>query len=383
MSVYTKRGDKGITDMARTKNVSKSDDRIQLVGAIDELNSHIGLVKCMLKWEETVKMLSSIQDNLDLIAAGVEDPYSRDFKVNEEIVDNLEKETDRLEELCGQQAGKKVSGQNRTAAEINVTRAVARRTERCLAQVAVKFGADTESKKYLNRLSDYLSLLAKYVELSDALGLTEDQNVEKQNIKKQDVEKQKVKTQNTISEISNGIDEKVVREVLAQMGIQSRITLKKAKALIEKIEEESTRRGMNSVIAICGPEGNPIAVHVMDGAYLVSYDVAVKKAYTSVAVKMSTREQDCSRNKRNPGGSQKNGTVSGTGCCEIWSRYGKQEISEQIIRLFIPSCEICGVIRCPGTDRGSKCGETKYKKAGCGKTESENAEYNFRDKQWD
>ena len=60
--------------------------------------------------------------------------------------------------------------------------------------------------------------------------------------------------------------------------------------LIEKIEEESIRRGMNSVIAICGPEGNPIAVHVMDGAYLVSYDVAVKKAYTSVAVKMSTRE---------------------------------------------------------------------------------------------
>lgn len=149
----------------------------------------------------------------------------------------------------------------------------------------MKFGADTESKKYLNRLSDYLSLLAKYVELSDALGLTENQNVEKQNIEKQDVEKQKVKTQNTISEISNGIDEKVVREVLAQMGIQSRITLKKAKALIEKIEEESIRRGMNSVIAICGPEGNPIAVHVMDGAYLVSYDVAVKKAYTSVAVK--------------------------------------------------------------------------------------------------
>lgn len=285
MSVYTKRGDKGITDMARTKNVSKSDDRIQLVGAIDELNSHIGLVKCMLKWEETVKMLSSIQDNLDLIAAGVEDPYSRDFKVNEEIVDNLEKETDRLEELCGQQAGKKVSGQNRTAAEINVTWAVARRTERCLAQVAVKFGADTESKKYLNRLSDYLFLLAKYVELSDAPGWTEDQNVEKQNTEKQDVERQKVKTQNTVSEISNGIDEKVVREVLAQMGIQSRITLKKAKALIEKIEEESIRRGMNSVIAICGPEGNPIAVHVMDGAYLVSYDVAVKKAYTSVAVK--------------------------------------------------------------------------------------------------
>ena len=39
MSIYTKRGDKGITDMARTRNISKSDDRIRLSGAIDELNS--------------------------------------------------------------------------------------------------------------------------------------------------------------------------------------------------------------------------------------------------------------------------------------------------------------------------------------------------------
>ena len=44
MSIYTKRGDKGITDMARTRNISKSDDRIQLGGAVDELSSHIGLM---------------------------------------------------------------------------------------------------------------------------------------------------------------------------------------------------------------------------------------------------------------------------------------------------------------------------------------------------
>ena len=45
MNIYTKNGDKGTTDLIRTKNVSKSDDRIQLVGTIDELTSHIGLVK--------------------------------------------------------------------------------------------------------------------------------------------------------------------------------------------------------------------------------------------------------------------------------------------------------------------------------------------------
>ena len=54
MSIYTKRGDKGITDMARTRNISKSDDRIRLSGAIDELNSHIGLMISMISSQETV-----------------------------------------------------------------------------------------------------------------------------------------------------------------------------------------------------------------------------------------------------------------------------------------------------------------------------------------
>ena len=71
---------------------------------------------------------------------------------------------------------------------------------------------------------------------------------------------------------------------------QGRMNLELSKKLIEKIEEEALRRGKRAVIAICGPDGNPIAVHVMDGAFLVSFDVAVKKAYTSVAVKMSTME---------------------------------------------------------------------------------------------
>ena len=62
------------------------------------------------------------------------------------------------------------------------------------------------------------------------------------------------------------------------------------KKLTGKIEQEALRRGKKAVIAVCGPEGNPIAVHVMDGAFLVSFDVALKKAYTSVAVKMSTME---------------------------------------------------------------------------------------------
>jgi len=50
------------------------------------------------------------------------------------------------------------------------------------------------------------------------------------------------------------------------------------------------RKGLSAVIAVCGPDGNPVAIHVMDNAFLASFDIAMKKAYTSVAVKMSTRE---------------------------------------------------------------------------------------------
>ncbi|MCD8013939.1 MAG: heme-binding protein [Lachnospiraceae bacterium] len=81
-----------------------------------------------------------------------------------------------------------------------------------------------------------------------------------------------------------------VREVIRQLVPDRKITLEEAKHLTEAIERESARRNQQSVIAVCTPEGNPILVHVMDGAFLVSFDVAVKKAYTAVAVKMSTME---------------------------------------------------------------------------------------------
>lgn len=82
----------------------------------------------------------------------------------------------------------------------------------------------------------------------------------------------------------------LIQEVLRRVSAPSRLTLDQAKRLIEKIEAEARRQNKQAVIAVCGPEGNPIAVHVMDDAFLVSFDVAMKKAYTSVAVKMSTKD---------------------------------------------------------------------------------------------
>ena len=86
------------------------------------------------------------------------------------------------------------------------------------------------------------------------------------------------------------ISEAVIREVLQRMGIQGRIMLDSASRLIQKIEGEAKKRNMKAVIAVCSPEGNPVAVHVMDGAFLAGFEEAMKKAYTAVAVRRSTME---------------------------------------------------------------------------------------------
>ena len=77
MNIYTKNGDRGTTDLIRSHNVSKSDDRINLVGTIDELTSNIGLCKSMITDPDTVRFLEKIQGTLITVMAGVADPFWR------------------------------------------------------------------------------------------------------------------------------------------------------------------------------------------------------------------------------------------------------------------------------------------------------------------
>ena len=342
MEVYTGYGDKGMTDLSHTKNVSKSDDRICLMGSVEELMSHIGLVRVLIDDVDVVRMLEKISETLKKIIDGVSDPYNREFKLSEDRTELLEEEIGRMKEIFSGERLPILPGDSRVAAEIDVTRAVARRAERELALVSVKFGSDTGAKKYMNRLSDYFYVLARYVDVAKieekneasegvqgavkaetarivanvgveavgTVGSSEDvaagtlavdvRAQDSQMVQKRDV--QTFNAQNgTVTTAVGGntamaqndsmaANTAMIQEVLKRMGIQGRITLDSAKRLIEKIEQEALRRNKPSVIAVCSPDGNPVAVHVMDGSFLVSFEVALKKAYTSVAVKMSTME---------------------------------------------------------------------------------------------
>lgn len=334
MEVYTGYGDKGMTDLSHTKNVSKSDDRICLMGSIEELVSHIGLVRALIGDGDVVRMLEKISETLKKIIDGVFDPYNREFKVSEDRTELLEEEIGRMKEIFSGEKLPILPGDSRVAAEVDVTRAVARRAERELALVSVKFGSDTGAKKYMNRLSDYFYVLARYVDVAkikekkaeaaeSVQGAVRSENAgteiventanvatnasvanaggqDPQLAQKNDVQAFNVQDK-TVTTTAGGntamaqndsmaANTAMIQEVLKRMGIQGRITLDSAKRLIEKIEQEALRRNKPSVIAVCTPDGNPVAVHVMDGSFLVSFDMAVKKAYTSVAVKMSTME---------------------------------------------------------------------------------------------
>ena len=342
MNIYTKGGDKGITSLIHTKNVSKSDDRIQLVGSIDELTSHLGLVKTLLREQKssagagsrtadgaaeqtkrTLELFEEIQQTLITVMSGVADPYNKDYKIGDEKTGTLEAEIDRLEALFERPKRFILPGQNRLSAEIDIARTVARRAERALASVSVKFGSDNGTKKYMNRLADYLYVLARYEDAKESgdtrVGTEKKQGSENRTSQTQfsgepaayagqHMSRDKAagqpgsyrgKTDDTgrTGMGDTGMDEsgdqkisEVVQEVIRRVSASDKITLEQAKRLIEEIEKEAQRRGKKAVIAVCTPDGNPIAVHVMDGAFLVSFDVAVKKAYTSVAVKMSTME---------------------------------------------------------------------------------------------
>lgn len=334
MEVYTGYGDKGMTDLSHTKNVSKSDDRICLMGSVEELMSHIGLVRVLVDDVDVVRMQEKISETLKKIIDGVSDPYNREFKVSEDRTELLEEEIGRMKEIFSGEKLPILPGDSRVAAEVDVTRAVARRAERELALVSVKFGSDTGAKKYMNRLSDYFYVLARYVDVAkikekkaeaaeSVQGAVRSENAgteiventvnvatnasvanaggqDPQLAQKNDVQAFNVQDK-TVTTTAGGntamaqndsmaANTAMIQEVLKRMGIQGRITLDSAKRLIEKIEQEALRRNKPSVIAVCTPDGNPVAVHVMDGSFLVSFDMAVKKAYTSVAVKMSTME---------------------------------------------------------------------------------------------
>jgi len=169
MKIYTKTGDQGLTSLLGGTRVPKSHLRIECYGTIDELNSYIGLVMCQKIDSHSIMMLKEIQDRLFTIGASLAaDPEKSKMKIPD-LLDSditlLEQEMDVMNALLPELKHFILPGGNTVVAYCHVARCVCRRAERLTVQLAMESFVDEKMTIYLNRLSDYLFVLARKLNL--------------------------------------------------------------------------------------------------------------------------------------------------------------------------------------------------------------------------
>ena len=163
MSLYTKQGDAGMTSLMNGIKVPKYDERMELLGTIDELSSHIGLAKVVADQELTDR-LSRIQGELMQLMAKIADPMNTNYSFTEAQVLYLEKNIDRVENSFPRKREFALPGGCELSARLDVARTIARRAERRFWKVDRGYNTDAKALQYVNRLSDYLYIEARYAD---------------------------------------------------------------------------------------------------------------------------------------------------------------------------------------------------------------------------
>lgn len=172
MKIYTKTGDKGTTALFGGTRVPKHHIRIDSYGTVDELNSHLGLIRDQEINNHYKDVLIEVQDRLFTVGAILAtDPEKATLKngkqrlnipkISEEDIEQLEKEMDKMNESLPEMTHFVLPGGHQTVSFCHIARCVCRRAERLASALNDLEPFQPESLKYLNRLSDYLFVLAR------------------------------------------------------------------------------------------------------------------------------------------------------------------------------------------------------------------------------
>lgn len=175
MKIYTKTGDRGQTSLVGGQRVSKCCDRLESYGTVDELNSHIGVLITYCSDERDAAFLTDVQAKLFVVGGYLAtDNTQRDIRqgniVTPEMVAEVEAEIDRVQALLPPLKLFILPGGSRGSAYAHVCRTVCRRAERCILRL-VESGAvvDDNVTAYVNRLSDYLFVLARKLNVDNGV----------------------------------------------------------------------------------------------------------------------------------------------------------------------------------------------------------------------
>ena len=270
MAFYTKNGDGGFSSLSSGMKISKSDERFDVLGTLDELGSFINNCRVIVACEKLNGKLQRVQSTLKEISSAIRFPNKPEFLPTEKEITFLEEQIDKT--LASFESSDGEVGKCELSSRLSIVASVCKRLERNIISVDKKYGVHNQIKKYVNRLCDFFLVLAKRI----------DYDYEKGNLSS--IVVGETRKNQEIDE------ERIYREVLKRVAFGKEINLEKARELSKRVRQRAKEIGLNAVVAVANANGRPILVEVMDDAYLVSFDVAIKKAYTSAAVKMSTQK---------------------------------------------------------------------------------------------
>lgn len=293
MTHYTGKGDNGKTTLSSPTPLQKDDIRLCALGDVEELCAALSLARCVVT-PETAASLTRLFDLLVEIRLFIRSggmarhlPGSSSLAALEEEIRNAEPA------LSSNDDGAFPGGKQEASSRLLYAYTVARRAERSLAHMGKVYPARPELFRLANRAPALLlALSAKEERAAFSRETPPQRGIDNRNVSP---------VQNPIASGQNAPadpektpcapdTEALVTAVLARLGVKKMMDLEKATSLIAKIETYAKANNKATVIAVCNADGNPIAVHAMDGAYLISFDVAIKKARTAVSVRMPTAE---------------------------------------------------------------------------------------------
>ena len=163
MPIYTRFGDNGKTSLFGGDVVEKSSLRVCAYGEIDELNASIGIISSEIQNKEIEEKLEKIQNDLFTIGSELASRKETTTKINPKRTKEMEEEIDKMDKELEPLKNFILTGGNKVAALIHLSRTICRRAERSVVRLSNEEQIDSTIIIYLNRLSDLLCTMARYV----------------------------------------------------------------------------------------------------------------------------------------------------------------------------------------------------------------------------
>ena len=170
--VYTRTGDKGMTSLVGGVRIKKSDMRVEAYGSGDGVSDNLGMLVSMCNIEEGSRILIRVQNNLFNVCTHLatdqsQTPLYPSAHLAEGEIEFLEERIDKLMKALPERQGFILPGGVTAACQAHICRTVCRRAERRIAALAEVAQIGPEMQMYVNRLSDYLFVLAKIINFNE------------------------------------------------------------------------------------------------------------------------------------------------------------------------------------------------------------------------